>query len=128
MDKYNKHLILDSLFKSAIVSKERLNETKLYFGMALANLKQIRSEEDFDPEEVDSYNSMLAQLQTNERRTLDLIENYKYISELGIPDTDWKLLDSSIIKLCRKHKVNPEKYMYMSYTDAVKDLENKEEA
>ena len=122
MDKDNKHLILDSLFKSAMVSKERMNETKLYFGMALANLKQIRAEEDFDPEEVDSYNSMLAQLQTNERRTIDLVENYLYINELGIKDTDWKLLDSSIIKLCRKHNANPEKYMYMSYTDAEKEI------
>jgi hypothetical protein len=123
MDKDNRYLVLDGLFKSAMISKEKLNETKLYFGMALQFLKQVRNEEEFDPEETDTYNSMLAQLQTNERRTLDLIENYKYVAEHNIPDTDWKFLDSSIIKLCRKYKANPEKYMYMSWSDAKKELE-----
>ena len=121
---------LYGLQSKAVLYKEVFNELKLALGMTLNELEALYEDEcldgnpDFDEDDV-TFNQFLASIHLNKRRVIQMKRNAKYVRELEIDTDEYKYLDSSLIDLCRKEKVNPVDYKDNSYSDVCKTIKTK---
>lgn len=97
--------------------KHELNQNKLELGRELLGVQQFLED---NPQDDETFESLLAdpEIHLNKRRVKQMMDNARYMIDLGIPDDDWGLYDSSIIHLARLHHKNPDELMYLSYSDA----------
>jgi hypothetical protein len=105
--------------------KRELNKAKLELGRELLGIQRFLED---NPQDDETFESLLAdpEIHLNKRRVKQMMDNARYMIELGIPDDDWGLYDSSIIHLARLHHKNPDELMYLSYSDAKEMLKEEE--
>jgi hypothetical protein len=112
-----------ALAQNAETTKYLLNHYKLLLGKYLNELKELHEEEEIK-ENYGSFDSFLASIKLNRRRTHDLLLNSAFVERDGISDADWKFLDSSIVSLARKKNISLKDMMEdvkeLSYSDLLK--------
>lgn len=118
----------DSVVKTLLGLKESLNLTKVRLGMALVFMQDLHKI-DLIEDNYGTFKQILNELHLNTRRTFNLMENARYLIEIGLLDEEvWKKLDSSVLGFCRKKKINPidimEDIEVLLYTDLIKKYED----
>ena len=103
--------------------KYKMNEVKIEMGLELVRAEQFLED---NPQDDETFNSLLASIHLNKRRVKQMMDNAKYIMELEIKDDDYKYYDSSIINIARRYKQDPTNYIELSYSDALKELKGEE--
>jgi len=99
--------------------KFKMNELKLQMGLELVRAKQFLED---NPQDDETFNSLLASIHLNIRRVKQMMDNASYMLEFPIKDDDYKYYDSSIINIARRYKKDPTNYIELSYSDALKEL------
>lgn len=105
--------------------KHELNQNKLELGRQLLGAEKFLEE---NPQDDETFESMIAdpEIHLNKRRVKQMMDNARYMIELGIEDDSWRLYDSSIIHLARLHHKHPDELMYLSYSDAKEMLKEED--
>ena len=87
--------------------KRQLNYTKIALGIVLNQLRELHEDPIIDSGYGD-FQMALDSIQLNIRRTIQIMENGKWILDEKIDEEIWQYYDSSVIESARKHKESPD--------------------
>ena len=103
--------------------KSEANRNKIELGIVLLELQSFHKECEFEGiDDFNTFESNLAELHLNTRRTLQMLRNAKFILEEGITPDEYAMWDSSVIDIISKYKKHLADYRDdirggVSYTD-----------
>jgi len=84
-----------------------MNRNKIELGIVLLELQQLHSECEYEGiEDFGTFDSNLAEIHLNKRRSLQMLRNASFILEEAVKPDDYKHWDSSVvneIRLTKKH-------------------------
>ena len=95
----------------AMSLKQQLNKNKIELGIVLVALQDLHAECEYEGiEDFNTFESNLAELHLNKRRSLQMLRNAKFIIEEGIMPDDYMYWDSSVVDTIRRNKKHLQSY------------------
>ena len=99
------------LMQLAMSLKQQLNKNKIELGIVLLGLQDLHAECEYEGiEDFGTFESNLAEIHLNKRRSLQMLRNAKFILEEGIMPDDYMYWDSSVVDEIRRNKKHLQSY------------------